>query len=175
MYSCVQIVDGFGWYKKYHIVGKPDENPWQSNRQEIPGIRYGGLGNLRKATITGFCTAKSLVELTWHILERASLSLQCLVLDASPGYDRKRSSSDRCLPMRTEALRDAEKVLVGVRKYVEPKVPIGVELKFLGPCSWCHAMDAEGVAEEASSETLRRFLQRQEDGRVALVYVLPKS
>jgi hypothetical protein len=77
--------------------------------------------------------------------------------------------------MRTEALRDGEKVLVGVRKYVEPKVPIGVELKFLGPCSRCHAMDAEGVAEEASSETLRRFLQRQEDGRVALVYVLPKS
>ncbi|XP_066342586.1 uncharacterized protein [Miscanthus floridulus] len=104
-----EIADGFGWYKKYHIVGKPDENPWQSSRQEIPGIRYGGLGNLRKATITGFCTAKSLVELTWHILERASSSLQCLVLDASPGYDRKRSSSDRCLPMRTEALRDAQK------------------------------------------------------------------
>lgn len=149
-YSCVQIVDGLGWYEKYLIVGKPDEVP--SSRLEIPLIRYGGLGNLRKATITGFCTAKSLVNLTCAILERASSSLQCLVLDTTPGYDRKRSSSDRCLPMswRAQALRDAEMILTCVRKYVEPRVPIGIDLKVLGPCSRCHAMDAKGAP--------RRFL-----------------
>jgi hypothetical protein len=93
----VQIADGLGWYKDYLIVG--NKTPSQSSRLEIPGINYCGLGKLRKVTIMGFCTAKSLVELIWHILERASSPLQCLILDVTPGYDMKRSSSDRCLPM----------------------------------------------------------------------------
>lgn len=173
MHACLQIEDGFGWYKKYIIYGKLDENSSQS-RKELPEFCHGGLGNLRKATITGYCSAKSLVELTCHILERAASSLQCLVLDTSPGYDRKLSTTHRCLPMCVEALHDADKALTDVRRYVEPKVPVGVELKVLGPCSRCHAMDAMAM-EEAESKTARRFLQRQEDGTIALVSVQPRS
>lgn len=168
----MQIEDGFRWYKRYLVVGKPDENSLQS-MEEIPELRHGGLGNLRKATITGFCSAKSLVKLTCHILESAS-SLQCLLLDTSPGYDRKGSSTDRCWPMCLEALRDAERALSNVREYVEPKVPAGVELKVLGPCSRCHAMDAKAM-EEAESRIPRSFFQCQEDGSVALVFVQPRS
>ncbi|XP_020170620.1 uncharacterized protein [Aegilops tauschii subsp. strangulata] len=134
----------------------------------------GGLVNLRKATITGFCSAKSLVELTYHILEQAASSLQCLILDTSPVYDRKSSTSDRFLPTCMEALRDAEKALADVRRYVEPKVPDGVELKVLAPCSRCHYMDAKAM-EEAEPKTGQRFLQRQEDGSIALVFVQPRS
>jgi hypothetical protein len=57
-YSCVQIADGLGWYKDYLIVG--NKTPSQSSRLEIPGIHFGGLGKLRKVTITGFCTARCL-------------------------------------------------------------------------------------------------------------------
>uniref|UniRef100_R7WF82 At1g61320/AtMIF1 LRR domain-containing protein n=1 Tax=Aegilops tauschii TaxID=37682 RepID=R7WF82_AEGTA len=137
-------------------------------------ILRGGLVNLRKATITGFCSAKSLVELTYHILEQAASSLQCLILDTSPVYDRKSSTSDRFLPTCMEALRDAEKALADVRRYVEPKVPDGVELKVLAPCSRCHYMDAKAM-EEAEPKTGQRFLQRQEDGSIALVFVQPRS
>ncbi|PNT78197.1 uncharacterized protein LOC100838061 isoform X2 [Brachypodium distachyon] len=163
----LRIADGFKWYKKYLIVGEPDESSSQS-KQEIPEFRHGGLGNLRRATITGFCSAKSLVELTCHILEKASTSLECFILDASPGYDRTCSSSFKCLPMSVEALRDAEKALANVRKYVEPKVPVGIEFKVLEPCSRCHAMDAKAM-QEAELEAPRKFWQRQEDGRIALV------
>nr|XP_034602423.1 uncharacterized protein LOC117862971 isoform X3 [Setaria viridis]TKW06357.1 hypothetical protein SEVIR_7G237100v2 [Setaria viridis] len=168
----LRIEDGFIWYKRYLVVGKPDENSLQS-MEEIPELRHGGLGNLRKATITGFCSAKSLVKLTCHILESAS-SLQCLLLDTSPGYDRKGSSTDRCWPMCLEALRDAERALSNVREYVEPKVPAGVELKVLGPCSRCHAMDAKAM-EEAESRIPRGCFQYQEDGSLALVLIQPRS
>jgi hypothetical protein len=66
------------------------------SHHEVPELRHGGLGNLREATITGFCSARSLLELTRHVLERAAQSLRRLTLDASPGYDRKRSPADRC-------------------------------------------------------------------------------
>ncbi|KAK3139252.1 hypothetical protein QOZ80_5AG0380260 [Eleusine coracana subsp. coracana] len=61
----LRIEDGFAWYKKYVIVGKPDdEDASQPQHKMIPEFHHGGLGNLRKATITGFCSAKSLIELT---------------------------------------------------------------------------------------------------------------
>jgi hypothetical protein len=125
------------------------------------------------ATITGFCSAKSLVELTCHILERAAPSLQCSTLDASPGYDRKRSSADRCCPMRLDALQDAERALAAVGSYVMPKVPAGVQLRVFGPCDRCHAMDAGKVKEEEALP--RRFLQRQPDGSLALVIVQSRT
>jgi hypothetical protein len=170
----VQIEDGFAWYKKYVIVGKPDDDDSSSqSHHEVPELRHGGLSNLRTATITGFCSAKSLLELTRHILERAAPSLRCLTLDASPGYDRKRSTADRCRPMRLDALRDAETALAAVSSHVVPRVPAGVQLRVFGPCDRCHAVDAAKVREEDALP--RRFLQRQPDGSLALVIVQPRT
>ncbi|GJN13876.1 hypothetical protein PR202_gb00627 [Eleusine coracana subsp. coracana] len=171
----LRIEDGFAWYKKYAIVGKPDDqDSSQPQHDGTPELHHGGLGNLKKATITGFCSAKSLIKLTCHILERATPSLQCLTLDASPGYDRKGFSGDRCFPMRADALRDAERAIAAVRRFVVPRVPAGVQLKVLGPCDRCHAMDAKAM-EEAESRTPRRFLQRQADGSIALVIIQPRG
>ncbi|KAF0892794.1 hypothetical protein E2562_017754 [Oryza meyeriana var. granulata] len=113
--------------------------------EEASEPRHGSIvGNLRKVTITGFCSVNSLVELTCHILVVAAASLERLTLDTSPGYDRKRTSYDRCWQMSAEALREAEKACAAARKYVEPKVPDGVDLKVLGPCSRCHLGMGDG-------------------------------
>ncbi|KAL6847966.1 hypothetical protein ACP4OV_022094 [Aristida adscensionis] len=167
-----KIAEGFAWYNKFVIVGKPEQDS-SHPMQDIPAFHHCNLGNLRKVVITGFCSAKSLVQLTCHIVESASSSLQSLTLDTSPGYDRKRSSTDRCWPMRVEALQEAEKALTAVRRDVEPMIPAGIELKVLGPCNRCHAMDAKAM-KEAESRIPRSFLQRQEDGSVVLVLVQPR-
>ncbi|KAF0931577.1 hypothetical protein E2562_005544 [Oryza meyeriana var. granulata] len=133
----LRIADGIRWYNNPNR-GKPDkEASWK--RQEVSELHHGGIiGNLRKVTITGFCSANSLVELTCHILVAAAASLEHMTLDTSPGYDRKHTSYGRCWQMSAEALREAETALAAARKYVEPKVPDGVDLKVLGPCSRCH-------------------------------------
>ncbi|XP_012703885.1 uncharacterized protein LOC101756038 [Setaria italica] len=120
------------------------------SRVAIMPFRHGGLRSLRKATITGFCSSKSLVELTCHILRSAASSLQFILLDTSRGYDWKHSLTDRCRTMGTMDLQDSERALFNIRQYVEPKVPPGVELKVLGPCSRCHSIDAKAM-EEATS------------------------
>ncbi|WVZ59346.1 hypothetical protein U9M48_009500 [Paspalum notatum var. saurae] len=182
----LRIEDLFGWNTQYYLY---PGTPYGDLSQEIPEFRHGGLGKLRKVTITGFCSAKSLVELTCHILETAAPSLQRLVLDTSPGYDRKRSSSDRCRPMFVEARWDAERALANVRRYVEPKVPTGVELKVLGPCSRCHtierclAMEIESLGlepvvkdvEEFRQKAPLKFLQIQEDGTLGYVIKQPRG
>nr|AAP53491.2 expressed protein [Oryza sativa Japonica Group] len=132
-----EIAYGIRWYNDQNR-GNPDDGASCRGR-EASKLRNGGIvGNLRKVTITGFCSANSLVELTCHILVIAALSLEHLTLDTSPGYDRKCSSYDRCRKMSTEALREAETALAAARKYVEPKVPDSVNLMVLGPCGRCH-------------------------------------
>ncbi|KAM0847025.1 hypothetical protein ACQ4PT_055291 [Festuca glaucescens] len=49
--------------------------------RKMPGHRH---DSIKKVDITGFCSAKSMVELTCHILENAT-SLECLTLD-TPSY-----------------------------------------------------------------------------------------
>ncbi|XP_025876418.2 uncharacterized protein [Oryza sativa Japonica Group] len=133
----LRIAYGIRWYNDQNR-GNPDDGASCRGR-EASKLRNGGIvGNLRKVTITGFCSANSLVELTCHILVIAALSLEHLTLDTSPGYDRKCSSYDRCRKMSTEALREAETALAAARKYVEPKVPDSVNLMVLGPCGRCH-------------------------------------
>ncbi|KAF8707182.1 hypothetical protein HU200_030428 [Digitaria exilis] len=126
-------------YQNYHI----DRQSWAEMNQ----FYHGGLGRLRTVTITGFCSAKGLAELTRHILRSAASSLQCISLDTTPGYDRKHSSTDRCQNMCMGALRESERALSNVRQYVEPEVPHGVELKVLGPCRQCHYIDAKAMEE----------------------------
>ncbi|RLN13366.1 hypothetical protein C2845_PM09G00830 [Panicum miliaceum] len=89
--------------------------------------------NLKKVTITGFCSAKSLIELTWQILESSS-SLQCLVLDTTSGYD----NTGICNNMERKAVMEALRGVEAIKKYIKGKVPSRVNLEVLEPCGRCH-------------------------------------
>ncbi|OEL23326.1 hypothetical protein BAE44_0015655, partial [Dichanthelium oligosanthes] len=83
--------------------------------------------NLRNVKITCFRSAKTLVELTCHILKNASI--ECLTLDTT------------CFPMRKDALMEAPKALFAIAIYIEGKVPSTVKLSIVPPCSRCHAIE----------------------------------
>ncbi|TVT98475.1 hypothetical protein EJB05_56240, partial [Eragrostis curvula] len=88
---------------------------------------------LKKVRITGFSSAKSLVELTCHIVENSS-SLEHLVLDTTRGYDYKGMCDPMCKTAVTEALKGME----AINRYVKGKVPSRVKFQVLEPCDRCH-------------------------------------
>ncbi|TVU24605.1 hypothetical protein EJB05_27053 [Eragrostis curvula] len=92
--------------------------------------------NLKKVMITGFCSAKSMIALTVHIIEKTK-SLECLTLDTTRGHDRRYVNIDKCLRLSKDALVEAEKALVAIRRYVEGRVPSTLNLKVIEPCSKC--------------------------------------
>jgi hypothetical protein len=57
--------------------------------------------NLKNMVITGFCSAKSMIKLTFHIMEKTK-SLEWLTLDTTRGHDRRFPSIDRCWPLNEE-------------------------------------------------------------------------
>ncbi|KAK1627271.1 hypothetical protein QYE76_001586 [Lolium multiflorum] len=103
--------------------------------------------SLKKVTILGFCSAKSMVELVCHILENAT-SLECIILDtifdAEDNYILGRCSvtSDRnpgdCFPTTSQVMFEADRGLMAIERYIVGKVPSTVKLDVRGPCSRCH-------------------------------------
>ncbi|PUZ43049.1 hypothetical protein GQ55_9G631000 [Panicum hallii var. hallii] len=95
---------------------------------------------LKNVKITGFISTKSLVELTCYILKNA-VSLECLTLDTHCGSTLRCSDTDRifrrCIPVGN-SLRVKRRALVAIRKFIEDKVPAGVKLTVVEPCSRCH-------------------------------------
>jgi kynurenine formamidase len=91
--------------------------------------------------IVGFCSAKSMVELTCHILENAK-SLQRLTLSTfvHGGIFCSSSKTGKCLPMRRDRIVEAHKALLVVQRYIVEKVPSSVELKVVEPCSQCNPL-----------------------------------
>ncbi|RLM55009.1 hypothetical protein C2845_PM10G00540 [Panicum miliaceum] len=96
-------------------------------------VAEGHQDNLKRVTITGFCSAKSLIELTCQILESSS-SLQCLVLDTASGYD----NSGICEYMERKAVMEALRGVEAIKKYIKGKVPSRVNLEVLEPWGRCH-------------------------------------
>ncbi|GJN39844.1 hypothetical protein PR202_gb28992 [Eleusine coracana subsp. coracana] len=105
---------------------------------------------LKSVKITGFSSAKSLVELTCYILENAS-SLDCLTLDTTYGAGRCGLESARscggpmvncvlmeCDPLSKGMLSEAPRGVMAIRTYIEDKVPSTVKLTVVEPCSRCH-------------------------------------
>ncbi|CAL4992949.1 unnamed protein product [Urochloa decumbens] len=92
--------------------------------------------NLKNVMITGFCSAKSMIELTIHIMQKTK-SLECLTLDTTRGHDRRFASIDRCLRLNEEALVEAGKAHTAIQRYIEGRVPAAVNLKVIEPCSKC--------------------------------------
>ncbi|XP_066335615.1 putative F-box/FBD/LRR-repeat protein At4g00315 [Miscanthus floridulus] len=92
--------------------------------------------NLKNVMITGFCSAKSMVKLTIHIVQKAR-SLDCLTLDTTGGHDKRFANIDRCWPLNEAALVEAGKARVAIERYIEERVPPSVNLKIIEPCSKC--------------------------------------
>uniref|UniRef100_A0ACD5U0L3 Uncharacterized protein n=1 Tax=Avena sativa TaxID=4498 RepID=A0ACD5U0L3_AVESA len=123
----------------YPIVGDDEECP----RRKVDLWH----NRLRQVTITGFCSAKSLVELTVHILE-STRSLERLTLDTTWGYDRRiygttgkcpsARNIGQCWPMSKRAVEEAHRAVKTADRYITGRVPLGVQFEVLGPCSRCH-------------------------------------
>jgi hypothetical protein len=95
---------------------------------------------LKCVQILSFSSARSLVELTCHIVESAT-SLECLTLDSTHGLVRcSVNKVGRCMPLRRGTLAEAHIGVLAAQRYIKPKVPSTVEFKVLGPCSRCHAV-----------------------------------
>ncbi|KAL6620038.1 hypothetical protein ACP70R_028357 [Stipagrostis hirtigluma subsp. patula] len=97
--------------------------------------------SLRSVMITSFCSSKSLVDLTCHILENAA-ALECLTLDTTCGFPRcSVNKFGRCFAIEKDGIMEAHKALMAIREYIEGKVPPTVKLNVIGPCSVCHALE----------------------------------
>lgn len=96
-----------------------------SNLRQIPEHHHCCLRNVK---MTGFSSAKSLVELTCYVVKKA-VSLECLTLDTLSGFrcsgeeDPRRT---RCSSKRNNILREATRAVAAIRMYTEDKVPSAV-------------------------------------------------
>lgn len=91
--------------------------------------------------ILGFTSARSLVELTCHFVESIT-SLECLTLEAYQSCARcvPAQNSRKCSPLPVDVLREAQRGLLAIRTYIEPKVPSMVKLHVVEPCRRCHSV-----------------------------------
>lgn len=96
---------------------------------------------LKKVQINGFCSAKSMVELTCHILENAS-ALENLTLDSifsqlEDADDIVRCSGRKtgeCFSKSKQMIVEAHKALKVIERYILERVPSTVKLNIQGPC-----------------------------------------
>ncbi|XP_024317213.1 uncharacterized protein LOC112271689 [Brachypodium distachyon] len=98
------------------VVGDYDE----AYLRRKPGCRH---ERLRQVMITGFCSAKSLVELVIYILE-STPSLKRLTLDTTQGPDRK-CGSGGCDQIQVS------KAVEAASRYIAGKVPPTVAFQVL--------------------------------------------
>ncbi|CAL5029666.1 unnamed protein product [Urochloa decumbens] len=117
-----------------------------SHLRQIPVCKHGGL---KKVQINGFCSAKSIVELTCHILKNAT-SLEGLTLDCIFGAeavsDPVRCSarkSGKCMSKSSRMVLEAHRALSVVKRYIVHRIPSTVKLNVGEPCIRCHAIDVK--------------------------------
>jgi hypothetical protein len=99
--------------------------------------------------INGFCSAKSIVELTCHVLEALeSLTLDCIFGAEGIGDSVRRSAGkfSRCKRLNRRMILEAHKALSTVKSYILVRVPSAVKLNVGEPCSRCHSLDAAKVS-----------------------------
>ncbi|XP_062192882.1 F-box/LRR-repeat protein At4g14103-like [Phragmites australis] len=106
-----------------------------SHLRQMPEHRHCYLKSVK---ITGFSSAKGLVELACYILKNA-VSLECLTLDTDYGFRCSGKNDTTCLRLNNTMLREAHRAVTAIRAYIEDKVPSTVKLTVLEPCRRCHA------------------------------------
>ncbi|XP_044381939.1 uncharacterized protein [Triticum aestivum] len=108
-----------------------------SHLRQMPGHRHDSLKTVK---IIGFSSAKSLVELTCHIIENTT-SLEGLTLDTTTGhplYSCLTNNIGKCMLLHGDFMVEVRQGLLAIRTYVEPKVPSRVKLNVVEPCRRCH-------------------------------------
>ena len=109
-----------------------------SDLRKIQGQQH---HKLRRVKIRGFMSARSLVELTCHFLESIT-SLEHLTLESYQSRPRccvPANKRRKCFPLPIDVLREAQRGLLAIRTYIEPKVPSMVKVRVVEPCRRCHA------------------------------------
>ncbi|VAI53498.1 unnamed protein product [Triticum turgidum subsp. durum] len=100
-------------------------------------------GHLKSVKISGFSSAKCLIELTCYILKNA-VSLEYLTLDTICGSRCDDQGEDNwCIPVADPILVETPRTLSAIRTYIENKVPSTVKLTVLEPCNKCHGKRLE--------------------------------
>ncbi|KAI4988928.1 hypothetical protein ZWY2020_036245 [Hordeum vulgare] len=89
-----------------------------SQLRQMPGYRHGKLQSVKTSR---FCSSKSMVELTSHILEN-SVSLECLTLDTT-GCSLTCSGDRSTRRFGLVRPREADKAVLVIEKYIKGKVP----------------------------------------------------
>uniref|UniRef100_A0A0D9XFI9 At1g61320/AtMIF1 LRR domain-containing protein n=1 Tax=Leersia perrieri TaxID=77586 RepID=A0A0D9XFI9_9ORYZ len=107
-----------------------------SDLWHLPEHRHDNLQNVR---ILGFCSAKSLVDLTYHIIKNTSV--ECLTLDTSNLFRCSSGKIRRCFRMSEDDLVESSKALLAIRTYIEGEVPSTVKLNVVEPCSRCYVIE----------------------------------
>ncbi|XP_048559373.1 F-box protein At2g39490 isoform X1 [Triticum urartu] len=102
---------------------------------------------LKRVTITGFCSAKSLIKLVISILESAP-SLERLTLDTTPrGCGRKLGDTSICTAAKYKSkccwigersLEESNRAVEAAGRYIAGRIPSAVEFEVLEPCRRCH-------------------------------------
>ncbi|KAL6651524.1 hypothetical protein ACP70R_010449 [Stipagrostis hirtigluma subsp. patula] len=114
-----------------------------SHLRQISGHKH---DRLKKVQINGFCSAKSMVELTCHILENAT-SLETLTIDTIYDWEADGSISRCCVRKYNDTSRvmvlEAHKALTAFKRYILGRVPSTVKLNVGELCSRCHAIDVK--------------------------------
>uniref|UniRef100_A0A0E0M383 At1g61320/AtMIF1 LRR domain-containing protein n=1 Tax=Oryza punctata TaxID=4537 RepID=A0A0E0M383_ORYPU len=126
------------------------ENP--SHLRQLPEQRH---DNLRNVKITGFRSAKSLFELTYHILENTSV--ECLTMDTSfESFRCSPGKPGRCLQMSKDDLMEASKALFAIKAYIEGKVPSTVSAKHSeGDSIYVNPTDLRQLLPEQRHDNIR--------------------
>ncbi|KAL6637129.1 hypothetical protein ACP70R_024701 [Stipagrostis hirtigluma subsp. patula] len=107
-----------------------------SHLRQLPEHRH---SYLKCVKITGFSSAKSLVELTCYILKNAK-SLECLTLNTLYGGRMCDSEDcDRCDPVSKGIYMEAPRAIAAIRTFIEHKVASTVKLTVVEPCRRCNA------------------------------------
>lgn len=119
------------------------EDDWgfgcSSDLRQMPQYRH---HNFQSFEITGFGSAKSLVELTCYILE-STTSLQCVTLDTTllGAFKCSESKSKKCFSVTRGTIIEVQKALLAIKTYIKKKVPATVQLTVVEPCRLCHASE----------------------------------
>ncbi|GJN21910.1 hypothetical protein PR202_gb09433 [Eleusine coracana subsp. coracana] len=114
-----------------------------SHMRQIPGYKH---DRLKTVQINGFCSAKSMVELTCYILENAA-SLESLTLDTIfcgvtfGNYVRCCAlKTGKCVSKGRNMVLEAHKALNVIKRCILGKVPSAVKLNVGEPCRMCHSV-----------------------------------
>ncbi|XP_051190830.2 uncharacterized protein [Lolium perenne] len=144
-FSLVSLLDACPSLETFVLYVEPDRVEQESilvdssrDLRQMPGHLH---RNINDVQIYGFCSARTIVELTCHILENA-MSLEWLTLSTLYLGELKCSNGkyDKCFQMSRDMIMEAHKALLVVERYIVEKVPSYVEFKIVEPCNRCNAL-----------------------------------